>query len=59
MISPVAVRLRVQLHEPDPNIIKYGEMTSAAFFSTIPVLILVLFVQKQIVRGLTFGAVKG
>ena len=39
--------------------IRYGEMSSAAFFSTIPVLILVLFVQRQIIRGLTFGAVKG
>jgi len=39
--------------------IRYGEMSSAAFFSTIPVLIFVLFVQRQIIRGLTFGAIKG
>ncbi len=39
--------------------IRYGEMSAASIFSTIPVFILVWLAQKQIVRGLTFGAVKG
>lgn len=39
--------------------IRYGEMSAASVFSTIPVMILVFLAQKQIVRGLTFGAVKG
>ena len=39
--------------------IKYGEMSAAAIFSAIPVIILVGFIQKHLVRGLTMGAVKG
>ena len=39
--------------------IRYGEMSAASIFSTIPVFILVWIAQKQIVRGLTFGAIKG
>ena len=39
--------------------IKYGEMSAAAIFSAIPVIILVAFIQKHLVRGLTMGALKG
>lgn len=39
--------------------IKYGEMSGAAVFSAVPVIILVAFIQKHLVRGLTMGALKG
>ena len=39
--------------------INWGGLTAAATIITLPVLILSLFVQKHIVRGLTFGALKG
>ncbi len=39
--------------------INWGGLTAAATIITLPVLILSLFIQKHIVRGLTFGAVKG
>jgi len=39
--------------------IKYGEMGGAAIFSAVPVIILVAFIQKHLVRGLTMGALKG
>ena len=46
------------------NFLSYEEincagLTTAATIITLPVLILSLFIQKHIVRGLTFGAVKG
>jgi multiple sugar transport system permease protein len=37
----------------------WGQMAAATIVCVIPVLILAYFVQKYIVRGLTFGAVKG
>jgi len=37
----------------------WGQMAAATIICIIPELILALFVQKYIVRGLTFGAVKG
>jgi multiple sugar transport system permease protein len=37
----------------------WGQMAAATIICIIPVLILAVFVQKYIVRGLTFGAVKG
>jgi multiple sugar transport system permease protein len=37
----------------------WGQMAAATIICVIPVLILAFFVQKYIVRGLTFGAVKG
>jgi multiple sugar transport system permease protein len=37
----------------------WGQMAAATIICIIPVLILAFFVQKYIVRGLTFGAVKG
>jgi multiple sugar transport system permease protein len=39
--------------------IRYGEMAAAAFIATIPAIILVAFAQRHIVKGLTFGALKG
>jgi len=36
----------------------WGEMAAAAIVATLPVLILALSVQKNIVRALTFGAIK-
>ncbi|ACO48039.1 carbohydrate ABC transporter permease [Deinococcus deserti] len=39
--------------------IRYGEMAAAATVATIPAVILVIFAQRHIVRGLTLGAVKG
>ncbi len=37
----------------------YGAMAASGIVLTLPVLILTLFVQRYIVRGLSFGAVKG
>ena len=39
--------------------IPYGEIAAAAVIVTIPLVIVVLFLQKRIVSGLTAGAVKG
>ncbi|MEM6530275.1 MAG: carbohydrate ABC transporter permease, partial [Chloroflexota bacterium] len=39
--------------------IRYGEMAAGSFFAMIPALILVLFAQRHIIKGLTVGAVKG
>jgi len=38
--------------------ILWGDCGVASFITTIPILILVIFVQRHIVSGLTFGAVK-
>jgi len=37
----------------------WGQMAAAIIVSSVPQLILAMFVQKNMVRGLTFGAVKG
>lgn len=39
--------------------IRYGEMAAAAFFATLPGLVLVFVAQKHIVKGMTLGALKG
>ena len=39
--------------------IRYGDMAAGSFFAMIPALILVLVAQRQIIKGLTVGAVKG
>jgi multiple sugar transport system permease protein len=39
--------------------IRYGEMAAGSFFAMIPALILVLVAQRQIIKGLTVGAIKG
>ena len=39
--------------------IQFGEVSAAAIIVTIPLVIMVLFLQRRIVSGLTAGAVKG
>lgn len=39
--------------------VKYGNMTAAAMVATVPALLLVIFAQRYITKGLTVGAVKG
>jgi len=39
--------------------IRWGEMAAAGVSTAFPVIIFALIVQRQLVRGLTFGAVKG
>jgi multiple sugar transport system permease protein len=39
--------------------IKWGDISAAIFLSIIPTLIFVFFIQRYLVRGLTFGSVKG
>ena len=39
--------------------INWGGLTAAASIITLPVLLLILLVQRNIVRGLVVGAVKG
>jgi ABC-type glycerol-3-phosphate transport system permease component len=41
------------------HIIRWGEVAAAAVIVTIPLVIVVLFLQKRIVAGLTAGTVKG
>jgi ABC-type glycerol-3-phosphate transport system permease component len=41
------------------HVIAYGQLAAAAIVVTIPLVILVLFLQRRIVSGLTAGAVKG
>lgn len=50
---PVAIAKYAQENET-----KYGEMAAGAVLSTLPALLLLLVGQRQIVRGLTAGAVK-
>ena len=37
----------------------WGPMTAAAVIYSLPVIVITLALQKQIIGGLTFGAVKG
>jgi multiple sugar transport system permease protein len=39
--------------------VSWGPLAAAALIVTLPVLLLTMFAQKQIVAGLTAGAVKG
>jgi multiple sugar transport system permease protein len=39
--------------------IRYGEMAAAAFFALLPALLLVVAAQRNIVKGMTLGALKG
>ena len=38
---------------------QWGQVAAASVVQSIPVLIFIYFIQKQLVQGLTFGAVKG
>jgi multiple sugar transport system permease protein len=48
----------VQMFKTVSGII-WGEMSAVGTVATVPVLIFAMLVQKQMVRGLSFGAVKG
>jgi len=37
----------------------WGQMAAAAIITLLPSVILAIFIQRYLVRGLTFGAVKG
>lgn len=50
---PVAIAKFAQQYE-----IRYGEMSAAAFVATIPALVFLFVAQRQIVKGLTLGALK-
>ena len=39
--------------------VHYGQMAAAVMISILPEVLLALFIQKHLVRGLSFGAVKG
>ena len=39
--------------------LKYGEMSAAAILAVIPGVIMILFAQRHIVKGMTMGALKG
>ncbi len=51
---PVAVFSFISYTQVD-----WGGLNAAAFVVTLPVLVMILFMQKQMVRGLTLGSVKG
>lgn len=51
---PVGIALFPGLHE-----IPYGDIAAASLIVILPVILLTLFFQRQIVEGLTAGAVKG
>lgn len=52
---PVGVALFEGLHGQVP----WGHITAASFLSVAPIILMVLFLQRYIIRGLTGGAVKG
>ena len=37
----------------------WGQVAAASLIQSIPVLVFIFFIQKKLVQGLTFGAVKG
>jgi multiple sugar transport system permease protein len=52
--APVEIALFPGLHE-----VPWGEIAAAAMIVTLPILMIVIAVQRRIVAGLTGGAVKG
>jgi multiple sugar transport system permease protein len=50
---PVGIAKFAQQYE-----VRYGEMSAAAFFATLPAIIFLAIAQRQIVKGLTLGALK-
>lgn len=44
---------------PGQYLVPWGELAAAAVIATLPLVLLVLLLQRRIVRGLTAGAVKG
>lgn len=53
MTAPVAIATFAQEHE-----VQYGAMAAASVVSMIPALVLILFGQRYVIRGLMAGAVK-
>jgi len=51
---PVEIALFPGLHE-----VPWGEIAAATIIVTVPLLILVIFLQRRFVAGLTAGAIKG
>ncbi len=39
--------------------VHYGQMAAASLIAVVPEIVLAIFIQKHLVRGLSFGAVKG
>jgi multiple sugar transport system permease protein len=39
--------------------VKWGEMAATGSIAVLPVILFAILVQKNMIRGLTFGAVKG
>ena len=39
--------------------VKWGEMAATGILAVLPVMIFAIAVQKYMIRGLTFGSVKG
>jgi len=54
MTIPVGVASFVEQYN-----ILYGGMSASAFISMIPALVLIILAQRNIIKGMTFGAVKG
>lgn len=54
MTIPVGIAGFVQEYN-----MRYGEMSAAAMFASLPALILLIFAQKHIIKGMTLGALKG
>lgn len=54
--QPVTVGIT---HFSSEHVIAYGQLAAASIIVTIPLVILVLLLQRRIVAGLTAGAVKG
>jgi multiple sugar transport system permease protein len=41
------------------DVVHYGRVAVASVIAVLPEIIICLFIQKHLVRGLSFGAVKG
>ena len=55
-VEPITVAATKYLAQ---NTVHYGQMAVAATFSALPSIIFAICIQKHLVRGLSFGAVKG
>lgn len=54
MTIPVGIAMFVQEFN-----VRYGEMSAAACYASIPAMILIIIAQKHIIKGMTLGALKG
>ncbi|MEW5875240.1 MAG: carbohydrate ABC transporter permease [Candidatus Zixiibacteriota bacterium] len=60
MTDPAVQTLPVGIAKfPGEYTVPWGELSAAAVIATLPIVILVLFLQRRIISGLTAGAVKG